>query len=156
MDCMSYSITLAELPTQQTAVVRGHVAHDGVAEFLGHAFGEVLAAVAEQGLEVTGAPFGRYRPSDDGGWDITAGFPVSAPATAAGRVEPMALPSGSAARTIHRGSYDQLGIAYEAVMDWVRENNLTMTEDPWELYLDGEEVDEPRTEIFVPCQAAHR
>src|SRR5690348_7275943 len=118
----SYDVELVDLQEQHCAVVRGHVAHDGIAPFLGHAFAAVMAAAAKQGLAVAGPPFGRYRPAGDGGWDIEAGFPVHGTVTADGDVEAATLPGGSAARTLHVGDYGGLGAAYDATRRWIIDN----------------------------------
>lgn len=150
---MTYIVQFADLQAQDVAVVRAEVAHDGLPEFLGPAFEEVMRVVTDQGLDVVGPPFGQYRPTEDGGWVVEAGFPVSGVVTAAGRVEPDRLPLGRAARTLHVGDYAELGAAYEAATSFVTENGYETSGDPWEFYLDGPEVERPRTELFVPCRA---
>lgn len=151
---MRYETQFVDLQAQHTAVVRAHVAHDGIADFLGPAFGEVIAVLDEQGLHPTGAPFGTYVPAEDGGWDIEAGFPCSDVAKPSGRVEATELPGGRAARTMHVGAYGDVGAAYEAAMAWLTEEGCVMAGPPWECYLDGPEVAEPRTEVFIPCATA--
>ncbi|MGN6637230.1 MAG: GyrI-like domain-containing protein [Oryzihumus sp.] len=148
---MGYEIDLVELPAQPAAVVRAHVAHDAIGDFLGQALGEVMGSVGEQGLHPTGPPFGRYRPAEDGGWDVEAGFPVSAAPTETGRVQPATLPAGSAAHTTHVGDYGSLGAAYEAVADWIITEGMDPSGDPWECYLDEPGVANPRTEVYFPC-----
>ena len=106
---MSYDIEVVNLPEQPAAVVRARVAHNGIAEFLGPAFGDVMTVLQRQGLQPAGPPFGRYRPADDGGWDISAGFPVSDAVAAEGRVEALTLPGGPVARTLHVGDYGAPG-----------------------------------------------
>lgn len=153
---MTYTVTRAELPEQAVAVLRGHVTHDGIGPFLGHAFGAVAQALAAQGAGPCGMPFARYRPGDDGGWDVEAGFPVETPVTAAGDVVPATLPGGHAARVLYRGPYDGVAAAYEAAEKWVLENGYRPSDAPWECYLDEPDVAEPRTEVFMPCVEAHR
>ena len=152
---MTYTVTRADLPEQHVAVVRGHVAHDGIGAFLGDAFGTVAQALAAQGTEPSGMPFARYRAAD-GGWEVVAGFPVDSPIGATGDVVPATLPGGHAARVLHQGPYDAVAGAYEAAERWVVENGLRPSDAPWECYLDGPEVAEPRTEVFLPCVEAHR
>lgn len=152
---MSYEVTEVDLPERPAAVVRGHVAHDGIPAFLGGAFSEVVAAVGPRGLGPAGPAFARYRVADDGGWDIEAGFTVLAPLVGGdGRVEATTLPGGLAARTMHVGDYGTLGDAYAAVTAWLSEHDLATAGEPWECYLDGPEVAEPRTEVFFPCRPA--
>lgn len=152
----SYTVEIVDLQEQQCAVVRGHVSHDGIGEFVGRAFASVMAVSARQGLAVAGAPFGRYRPAADGGWDVEAGFPVHGTVTAEGDVVPSTLPGGNAARTLHVGDYGALGAAYDATQRWVIDNGYLVDGDPWECYLDGPEVAHPRTEIFMPCHETRR
>lgn len=153
---MTYTVTRAELPEQHVAVVRGRVAHDGIGPFLGQAFGSVMEALSASGAAPAGMPFARYRAADGGDWEIEAGFPVDVPVAATGDVVPSTLPGGQAARVLHRGPYDQVAGAYEAAERWVVENGLRPSDAPWECYLDEPEVEEPRTEVFLPCVEAHR
>jgi effector-binding domain-containing protein len=150
---MEYAVTLEQRPEQPAAVVRGHVTVEELPAFLGGAFGEVAAALGAQHLVPAGPPFGRYR-LVDGGFDVEAGFPSSGPVSAAGRVEPAELPGGPVATTMHVGSYDDVGAAYQAVTDWVEAAGYVVVGDPWECYLDGPEVPEPRTTVCFPCREA--
>jgi effector-binding domain-containing protein len=154
---MTYVVRFVDLQEQHVAVVRGEVEHDGIGPFVGQAFAEVMAAAEVQGLKITGPPFSRYGSIEEqeSGWKIAAGFPVSGPIDAVGRVTAELLPGGTAAATLHIGPYTELGKAYEAAMKHVIDEGYQMTADPWECYLDGPEVPEPRTELFVPCERMH-
>lgn len=152
----SYTVELVDLQEQQCAVVRERVAHDGIGPFVGRAFGSVMTVLARQGVPVAGPPFGRYFPTADGGWDVEAGFPVHGTVTAEGDVVPAVLPGGSAARTLHVGDYGGLGAAYDATRQWVIDNGHVPDGAPWECYLDGPEVANPRTEVFMPCRESRR
>ncbi len=147
---MTYEITVEERPEQTAAVVRATVRLEELAGFLGQAFGEVAGVLARQGLFPAGPPFGRYRMVDDG-FDAEAGFPSSGPVTPEGHVVPVVLPGGEIAETVHIGSYDGVAAAYGAVMEWLGETGREATADPWELYLDGPEVAQPRTVVCFPC-----
>lgn len=149
---MSYDIEVIDRPEQPAAVVRSQVEHHGIAEFLGAAFGEVMQAVQRQGLQPVGPPFGRYRPTGAGGWDVTAGFPVTGPPTSDGRVGATTLPGGAVARTLHVGSYATVGAAYEAVGSWLGTHGYAPAGEPWESYVDGPEVATPHTEVCFPCR----
>ncbi len=151
----TYDVTLAELPEQQIAVVRAHVPFDGLAAFLGGAFGEVAEVLGGAGDEPAGMPVARYRVTADG-FDAEAGFPVRHPVTPIGRVESSVLAGGSVARVMHRGAYADVRAAYEAALRWIDANGMQTAGDPWESYLDEPDVAEPRTEVFVPCRRAHR
>lgn len=154
-DGTRYDVTLAVIPEQRAAVVHGSVEHDGIGGFLGSAFGEVAGALAAQGGHPAGAPFARYRATDTGGWEVEAGFPVDGSVPVTGRVEEVVLPGGPAVRVLHRGPCAEVAGAYQAALRWVDDNGYRVTADGWELYLDGPEAAEPRTEVLLPCEPAH-
>jgi effector-binding domain-containing protein len=152
---LTYDVQLVELEPQHAAVVRGHVKVEELPAFLGGAFGEVIAALSAQGLAPAGPPFGRYRPTDHG-FDAEVGFPATGPVTPRGRVVDVALPGGTAAQVLHRGDYAAIAPAYGAIEQWLRDHGYVHTDAPWESYLDGPEVAEPRTWVVVPCRARDR
>lgn len=146
---MSYEVEVVERSVQDTAVVRGRVAHDGVGAFIGAAFGEVMAAVGS--VPIVGPPFCRMDMTGDE-FLLEVGFPVAEPIEPAGRVVPSTLPGGEVATALHTGPYDQVGPVYFAVEEWLRANGYESTGAPWEAYLDGPEVPEPRTIVSWPCR----
>ncbi len=148
---MEYHIDRMDLDVQPTAVIRAHVPVEGIPAFLGGAFGEVLGVLAAQGLHPTGPPFARYGMGGDG-FDVEAGFPSSAQVSPTGRVEACELPGGPAIVVLHRGPYDGVAAAYGAVEEWLAANQWTATGAPWESYLDGPEVGEPRTVVHWPAR----
>ena len=149
----TYEIQIADLQEQHVALVRGHISVEQIPEFLGGAYSEVPGVAAQQGLRLTGAPFGRYRFSPDGTLNVEAGFPVSGVVSADGRVEPGVLPGGTVARTLHVGGYDTVADAYEAVESYLTDNGYAPVSPAWECYLDDPDVPQPRTEVFLPCRA---
>lgn len=144
-----------DLQEQHVAIVKGHVTVDEMPEFLGGAFSEVINVLDEQGLHPTGAPFGRYSMPEGGAFDAEIGFPCNDVVKPEGRVEACDLPGGRVARTMHVGPYGDVGAAYEAAIAWLTEEGYVVEGRPWECYLDGPEVAEPRTEVFIPCTPAH-
>lgn len=148
---MDYVVDVIELVEQPTAVVRGTVAEEGVGDFLGGVFGEVVQALGAQGLAPAGPPFACYVITA-AGFEVEAGFPCSGPVVPAGRVVPATLPAGRAAIVLHRGPYAEVAAAYRAAEAWLGENGWVATGPPWEAYLDGPEVAQPRTIVHVPCR----
>lgn len=149
---MDYDVELADLQAQHALVVRGQVAVDGIAAFVGDAFGEVMQAAAAQHLQVGGPPFCRYDMRGGDGWEVEAGFPVRGRPESQGRVEPAMLPGGWAAHTLHTGDYTALGDAYRAVEEWLVHNGYEPDGPPWESYLDPPDVSPPRTQVWFPCR----
>lgn len=148
---MEYYVERVDLDEQATAVVQGLVPEEGIADFLGGVFGEVLAVIDAQGLHPDGMPFGCYVPTPDG-FQIEAGFPTTAPVEPTGRVVPSSIPAGPAIQVLHKGAYNEVRAAYEAAEAWLVDNRWEATGPPWETYLDGPDVAEPRTIVYVPCR----
>lgn len=150
---MDYDVQRIEMEPQPTAVVRSEVVLAEVPTFLGGAFGEVLGVLDAQGLAPDGPPFARYA-QVEGGIRIEAGFAASGEVRAEGRVEPGRLPGGQVLLVLHRGSYGEVDRAYAAAQQWMADNEWEPTGEPWEAYLDGPEVAEPRTLVHVPARPA--
>ncbi len=150
---MEYHVDRVELQEQPTAVVRGHVAEGGMAAFLGGAFAEVMSVMAAEGLEPAGPPFGRYS-TTPAGFDVEAGFPTAVPVHPVGRVEASTLPGGPAVVVLHRGDYADVVRAYERARAWIAANDWVEAGDAWEAYLDGPDVERPRTIVHVPAHPA--
>jgi effector-binding domain-containing protein len=144
---------LERLQVQTVAVIRAHLAVDGIPAFLARTFAEVRTVLDAQGIEVAGPPFARFGMSGHG-FDVEAGLPSSAPVRPTGSVEAAELPGGPAIVILHHGSYDDVASGYRAAQKWLAANRWTATGAPWESYLDGPEVAEPRTLVYVPCRAA--
>jgi effector-binding domain-containing protein len=144
---------IERLAAQPAAVIRAHVAVDGIPAFLARAYGEVIDALAEQRMEVVGPPFARFGMSDRG-FDVEAGFPTKGSVVPTGRVEAGELPGGPALVVLHRGPYDDIEGEVRKGQEWLAANRWTATGPPWESYLDGPEVAEPRTLVYMPCRPA--
>jgi effector-binding domain-containing protein len=147
------SIQVVEHGEEPAAVVCGHATTAELPAFLGGAFGEVMEQLGRQKIAVAGPPFARYLPVD-GGFDVEAGFPTASAVSPSGRVVPSVLPGGTVATTQHRGDYGELGQSYSDIEKWVLDQGWVCTGAPWESYLDGPEVPEPRTQISFPCAPA--
>jgi effector-binding domain-containing protein len=151
---MSYDIEIAERRGRPAIVLHGNVTVDSIPAFVAGAIGATAAVVGLQELTFAGPPFGRYTPKADGSFDVEAGFPVAGSPRPAGEMVVTSLPAGTVAHTVHTGSYDTVGLAYEAVEKWLAEHDYVTAGAPWETYLDEPGVPDPRTEICVPCRRA--
>ena len=147
---MTYEITLTRLIPQHAAVVSGEVAHEGIGQFLGQAFSQVMGTLSMEGLTPTGMPFARFDFAGDG-FKVEAGFPTSSVAADNDGVHDIELPGGDAVTTLHVGAYTGVADAYTAIESWMSEHGYQPTGAPWESYLDGPDVAEPRTVVTWPC-----
>ncbi|MCA9243432.1 MAG: GyrI-like domain-containing protein [Phycisphaerales bacterium] len=85
--------------------------------------------------------------------ELEAGFPVleELPGDNEGGI--VTLPGGRAATALYHGRYDYLYNAHQALGDWMREQGLQSTGQPWEIYwVDPSQARDPsdlRTEIVA-------
>jgi effector-binding domain-containing protein len=122
-----------------TAVIRFTIPRHEIRNVMGPAIGEVMAAVAAQGLAPAGPVFSHHLKMDPNIFDFEVGVAVSRPVTPAGRVKPGTLPAAGVARTIYHGAYEGLGAAWEEFDAWIAANGHTPAPNLWECYVAGPE-----------------
>ena len=153
---MDYDIKTRKLAACDTAVLRVSSPPAEIAAALRSALPEVAECVSRQGVAIEGPPFARFFDYDDERADFEAGYPVSAPLRAEGRVEPGRLPGGRAAITLHRGAYEDLQGAHDALGEWVLAHDHDPAGPVWEVYVSGlEQHDDPsrrETKVVWPLR----
>ncbi|MGI8633593.1 MAG: GyrI-like domain-containing protein [Solirubrobacterales bacterium] len=132
---MAYSIRTTKLDPQPMLAVRATTVPAELGDVLRQLMSEVWEDAAARGVEVVGPPFARYYDFHDDHVDLEVGFPVGSAQPPGGRVEGGELPGGKAAETMHRGPYDDVGAAHDAIGDWVLKNQRDPRGAPWESYL---------------------
>ena len=86
---------------------------------------------------------------------VEVGVEVSEPFPASGMVVVSALPAGLAAETTHRGPYDGLEAAHQAVRRWCASQGRAITGERWEVYGDWhEDTAQLQTKIFYGLREA--
>jgi effector-binding domain-containing protein len=150
---MTYDIQSRTVPTQPTAVVWASLPADDIAGWLPDVYQEVMTYLTDTGVTPAGAPFARLTFTGRT-VDIEAGFPVPSPVSGRGRVVPSTLPGGTVAVTTHRGRYEELGVAHDAITGWLKEHGHEADGSPWEVYYtDPQTVPDParwRTDVVAP------
>jgi effector-binding domain-containing protein len=79
---------------------------------------------------------------------VEVGVELDQTAEIAGRIVRSALPSGTVATTMHRGSYAELGSAHDAVRSWCAERGLDLAGPRWEVYGHWRDDAPPETEVY--------
>lgn len=130
---------ITQTAAQQAAVIRLTIPREEIREVMGPGIGELMAAVAAQGIAPTGPVFSHHFRMDPKVFDFEIGVPVSAPVSAAGRVKPGQLPAATVARTVYHGSYEGLGPAWGEFGAWIADEGHTPAADLWECYVAGPE-----------------
>ena len=115
---------IAQVAAQPTAVIRMTIPRDQIQQAMGPAFGELMAALAAQGIATTGAWFSHHFRVDPKTFDFEVGAPVGAPVTPVGRVVPGELPASKVAQTVYHGGYEGLGAGWGEFEKWITAEGL--------------------------------
>ncbi len=154
---MSYEVTKKLIIETPFLSMKRQVKPEEIAEALGSMFVPVFHYATAKGIPFAGPPTARYLSFGPGLITLEAGMPIAERADVQGDIGLTSLPGGAVATTIHKGSYDNLNLAHEAVQTWIIENNEEVNGAPWEVYItDPGEVpnpDEWLTEIVHPLKS---
>ena len=133
-------LTAPEITTtnvEEAAVIHLTVPRSEMRKVFGPAVGELMAALAAQGIEPVGAVFAHHLKMSPDTFDFELGIRVSAPVKATGRVKPGQLPAVKLARTVYSGPYEGLPFAWGEFNQWMKANGHEQAEDLWEVYSVG-------------------
>jgi effector-binding domain-containing protein len=145
---------ILQTTVQEAAVIRLTIPRSEMAKAFGPAVGELMAALAAQGVKPAGALFAHHLKMSPDIFDFELGVTVSAPVKAAGRMKPGQLPAAKVARTVYSGPYEGLPSAWGEFSEWITANGHEPAADLWEAYSVGpQSTPDPanwRTELNRP------
>jgi effector-binding domain-containing protein len=121
---MAYDIVQHDLRPQPVISVREHLDQEQLPAFFGRALGDLYAHLGRHGVPPRGAPFVIYHAFGPNGIDAEVCLPVPTAVPASDRVDYRVLPSATVVETLHVGPYDELGHAYEALVDWIGDHGF--------------------------------
>lgn len=137
-----------------TAIIRLTIPREQIRDVMGPAIGEVMGAVAAQGMTPAGPVFSHHLRMDPAVFDFEVGVPVASPISPAGRVTGGRLPATQVARTVYQGPYEGLGGAWGEFGAWIKAQGHEPAANLWECYVSGPESNpDPstwRTELNRP------
>lgn len=149
---------ILQAEAQPTAIIRLVIPRSEIQHVMGPAITELMAALTAQGVAPAGPFFSHHFKMEPDIFDFEIGVPVSAPISAAGRVQPGQLPAVTLARAVYRGPYEGLGAAWGEFDAWIASAGHTPQPDLWECYAAGPESSpDPaawRTELNRPLVRA--
>jgi len=128
---------ITQTTAQTAAVIHLTVPRNEMMKVFGPAVGELMAALAAQGVKPVGAVFAHHIKMSPDVFDFELGVKVSAPVKATGRVKRGELPAARVARTVYSGPYEGLPAAWSGFDKWIKANGHEQAADLWELYSIG-------------------
>jgi effector-binding domain-containing protein len=136
---MPISVEVQTVHPRKLAAVRREVAPDAVGSAWGPAIGKVWDFIrSEPGLRTHGHNIFLYHHATEPGAPIRCDFGVEETRTfeTAGEVYATETPAGEAAVAVHRGPYDRMNEAYDAIAKWMAANGRKSAGHSWEIYGD--------------------
>jgi effector-binding domain-containing protein len=136
---MPITVEVQAVRSRKLAAVRREVPPGAVGSAWGPAVGSVWAFVRSQpGLWDGGHNIFVYHHTNHAGAPILCDFGVEVTRSfePAGEVHATQTPEGEAAVAVHRGPYDRLHEAYNAIDDWMAANRRESAGHSWEIYGD--------------------
>ena len=148
---------ILQTKAEAAAVIHLVVPRNEMMKVFGPAVGELMAALAKQGVEPVGAVFAHHHKITSDAFDFELGVKVNAPVKPVGRMKPGELPAAKIARTIYSGPYEGLPAAWGEFSAWLKANGHEQAENLWELYSVGpQSTPDPagwRTELNRPLES---
>jgi effector-binding domain-containing protein len=141
---MPVSVNLETVHPRRLAAVRRQVAPGAIGSAWGSALAKVWEFIRSQpGLWTDGHNVFLYHHPAQLGAPILCDFGVEVTGTfeKADEVYSTATPAGEAAVAVHRGPYNRLNMAHEAIGKWMAANQRESAGSSWEVY--GDPVPDP-------------
>ncbi len=132
-----YEVVLKTVESFQVAAVRDVI---GKYDEIGNLLGELFGTLARNQVRPMGSPLAIYH--DEGFKEKDVDVETAVPVTNAqmkenGRVSIYFLPTAKVASVLHQGPYNTLSPAYQAILQWINDNNYQITGPDREIYLRG-------------------
>src|SRR5579884_1196827 len=132
---MSYEIEIRYVPLTHAVCLETNTPTDKIGDALAEIFPRVSQFLVAKHQRPAGPPFARYVAWCDETCDIQAGFPIAGEMAVSGDFKYIEMGECEAAYTIHRGSYDELATAHQAIKEWIEHCGQEVSGPPWEVYV---------------------
>jgi effector-binding domain-containing protein len=156
---MSYDVKIRRVAPLKAMSVRFKTSMREIQADMQRIYREVWRYIGRNGGKPTGKCFaiyyvGHFNPHNI---DVDAGFPVKDFIHGNGRIRENAVDGGVMAGAVHRGPYEEITGAYEAIAKWVEENGYELVVNPRmrEIYLNNPSKvrpEERETEVLWPVR----
>jgi effector-binding domain-containing protein len=119
------------------AVKKTAITMDDIANVTTEGLGKVFAYLAEQGVQMTGAPYLAYSNgnADFSKFDVEMGIPVAGEVAVSGEFFMSKYCEGKAICAMHKGAYKDVEVAYVALMEYLTKNSLESTGIYYDYYI---------------------
>jgi effector-binding domain-containing protein len=155
---MTYEMTIKHVPPRHVARLRRHTTMAEIGPTIREAFMTIGARLHAVDAQASGPPFNVNDhvggPEDRAEFEVCVPIGYSFPGD--DEVVVTEMPGVAVAATVHHGSFEEVGRAYEALYRWIEEQRLVVDGPAREVYLtDPETTPDPAdfvTEIEIPVR----
>ena len=141
---MDYQCEEVEKPAQPVLSIRTRVPVQNLPDALGKGYMAIGQYLESLSKSPEGDPFVAYYNMNMEDLDLEMGFPVSEKVQGKGEIESREIPAGKYATCLHTGPYPDLGLAYEALTEWVKGEGYEVSGTAYEFYLNDASVTPPQ------------
>lgn len=145
---MDYNIEISDQPSQPVLSMRIRTSVDKLPQELGKIYGAVIQYLNEIGEKPASIVFAAYYNMDMDDLDLEAGFIVKKPLPGKGDIKASEIPPGKQVSCFHKGPYNEVESAYNAIMQWMEKNNCTPTGVAYEFYYNSP-LEVPESELLT-------
>jgi effector-binding domain-containing protein len=152
---MDYKCEIKELPVQPVLSIRAKSAVQELPQVLGASLGVIAQHLGSLGETPAGAPFVAYYNMDMQNLDIEVGVPVACPLAGQGNIQPSQIFGGKFATCLFVGPYSDVGPAYDALTQFVKDKGFEASGVAYEFYLNDPQTVQPaelQTQIYFPLK----
>lgn len=154
---MAFEYEVVDAPVRYLAAVRFQAAPSEVGARISGALGTVIDVLGSHDMVPEGPAIARFDMNDDG-YDVAVGYEVAGPFEPEGGLEPVELPAGEVAVTVHVGRSDSLEeTETELEVNIMADGRELDLEGPvWDEYLGEKDpaTGEAMTRLFRPLKPA--
>lgn len=143
---MDYEVSLTDVESRPTAVVAATTTWQEFSTLWGQLLGQVWDCLHAGGIYRGCRNVMLYLNSVP---NVEVGVLLDQPCPLTGQAVASALPAGTAAMTVHRGPFGEVGAAHDAVLHWCATHQDQPNGTRWEIY--GPHDDDPAqqwTEVY--------
>ena len=128
-------VTIKEIPSTPILGVEFRGSPDAIGPSADRAYQRLFEALGKREVTPAGPPRLAYLDVAGDTWTMEASVPVSSATAIDDDIVARDFPGGKVASTIHRGPYDELGIAYRELEKWISDNGHEPTGPCFDVYL---------------------
>ncbi len=136
---MAYTVAIAEVLAQPILYIRASASLGAMDDTMPCAIAEIHAYLQRAGVRAAGPDLCVYPYPDVARDDFAADacVPIERPIRGEGRIMAGELPAGPIASTVHAGPYEDLPLAFRAVLGWIRDHGHDIIGPLRETYVVG-------------------